>query len=475
MNFFGQGEPDASSIEPDPSRRAPANPAPLADRMRPRTLEEWVGQDEVIGAGSLIGGILKGSAPPPSLIFWGPPGSGKTTLAGLLARRSGLSVSALSAVTSGLKEARAVIETARRRLKAEQRRTILFIDEIHRFNKAQQDAFLPHVENGTIILFGATTENPSFSLIGPLLSRCRVVTLRRLTGEEILVILRGAAADAERGLGTLGLEFEAGTLEAMARLADGDARRALNVLEQAAAAAHRSQAGLRIGRADLSRTLERTHLLYDRAGEEHFNLISALHKSVRSSDPQGALYWLARMLVAGEDPLYVARRLVRMAAEDIGLADPAALPQALAAVEMYRMLGSPEGELGLVQATLYLATAPKSNSADAAWQRVRQEIEATGAPPTPMHLRNAPTALMRALGYGEGYQYDHDLPGHFSGQSCLPEGLRETTFYRPGPFGHEREIARRIAWWEARRRELQAQAAASTPPPHGSALGPVKP
>ncbi len=448
MEFFGEpdqgGKRKTKSLYPS---------APLAERLRPQSFNELLGQDEITEADSFLVRLLeKGSIP--SLIFWGPPGCGKTTLAMLIANRSGMAFIGLSAVTAGIKEVRAIIEEARERLKSSGQRTILFVDEIHRFNKAQQDAFLPHVEDGTIVLFGATTENPSFSVIAPLLSRCRVLTLKALDQKNLVQILRRAMRDESAGLGRMNLKADDATLTALAGLCDGDARRALNLLEQCALAIKPTADGKKtLDSALLAEVSRRTHLLYDKSGEEHFNLISALHKSLRSSDPHAALYWLARMLVSGDDPLYVGRRLVRFASEDVGLADPQALTQTLSAVEAYRMLGSPEGELALVQAAIYLATCPKSNSLYAAWGEVTGEIEKSGALPVPIHLRNAPTGLMKSLGYGKEYQYDHDAPEHFSGQACLPESLGSKIFYTPGEFGFEKEIAKRLEWWEKRKKE----------------------
>ncbi len=452
MDFFGETRADAPEPAPVNASANQSSPdAPLAERVRPRTFEQWVGHAHLTREDAFLPRLLESGAVP-SLIFWGPPGCGKTTLARLIATGTKHRLIQISAVTSGMKEVREVIDTARKLKSAGGARTILFIDEIHRFNKAQQDAFLPHVEDGTIVLFGATTENPSFSVIAPLLSRCRVLSLQGLTREDLVQIFRQAIENETAGLGALKLEVDDETLGALAGACDGDARRGLNLLEQCAAAAKPGPDKTRtIDAVLLAEVSERTHLLYDASGEEHFNLISALHKSLRASDAQASLYWLARMLVSGEEPLYVARRLVRFASEDIGLAEPNALPQTLAAVEAYRMLGTPEGELALVQATLYLATCPKSNAVYAAWNSVTEEIGKTGSIPTPKHLRNAPTGLMKAEGYGKDYAYDHDAPDHFSGQRGLPEGLGTEAFYEPGTFGYEREIRKRMDWWESKR------------------------
>ncbi|GIX45536.1 MAG: ATPase AAA [Candidatus Sumerlaea sp.] len=425
--------------------------APLAERMRPRTLDEFVGQDDVVGPNSALRRLIEEDRLR-SLIFWGPPGCGKTTLALIVARVAHSDFASLSAVTASIREVKEVMERARINRNRYGRRTLLFIDEIHRFNKAQQDAFLPFVEDGSILLIGATTENPSFSLIAPLLSRCEVIVLHQLSAAALRTILRRALQDMERGLGSLGIECSDDVLDEIARLADGDARRALNLLEMAAqiALTEKKQPPA-IERETLSLVLRRTHLLYDKSGEEHYNLISALHKSLRASDVQAAIYWAMRMLTSGEDPLYIARRLIRFASEDVGNADPQALSVALAAREAYSVLGSPEGELALLQCVVYLATAPKSNSLYVAEARAREEIERSGSLPVPLHLRNAPTELMERLGYGAGYVYDHEAPDHFSGQECLPEALRGRVFYEPGTFGFEREIAKRMAWWEKQR------------------------
>jgi putative ATPase len=457
---------DAARTEAPPTARSGprATSAPLADRMRPLTLDDFAGQAHLLGPGRPLRVALE-SGDLHSMILWGPPGTGKTTLASLFARHARAHFATFSAVLAGVKDVRATVALAEARLARRGERTLLFVDEIHRFNKAQQDAFLPHVERGTVILVGATTENPSFEVISALLSRCRVYVLERLAEEDVVLILRRALADPERGLGRLGLEVEPDALRAIAALADGDARSALNVLEVAAhlatagtaATADRSDRAA-AGRAPrrLTATLiqeasQRKGLLYDRVGEEHYNLISALHKSVRDSDPDGALYWLARMLEAGEDPLFVARRLVRMASEDIGLADPQALAVALAARDAYHFLGTPEGELALAEAAVYLACAPKSNAVYTAFDAARADVHARPAEPVPLHLRNAPTRLMTDLGYGRGYRYAHDAPDAQVDQAHLPEALQGRVYYHPVPRGQEVEIRARLEAWRARR------------------------
>lgn len=444
---------DASEGE----ERGPKAPRPLADRMRPRNLEEFVGQSQLLGEDSLLCRLIREDHIP-SMIFWGPPGCGKTALAAIIANTTRSTFVTLSAATVGLPVVRRILEKARQSRCLSARSTILFVDEIHRFNKVQQDAFLPHVENGTITLIGATTENPSFSVIAPLLSRCKVFVLHALTDEQLRVIVERALADKERGLGGLDIEISEPVMGHIIRLADGDARRALNLLEMVVASIAPDESGKIVITVEaVEEITQRTSLLYDREGEEHFNLISALHKSLRSSDPQAALYWLARMLAAGEEPLYCARRMIRFAAEDIGTADPHALEVTVAAWEAYNNLGSPEGELALAEAAVYLATAPKSNALYRAWQKVAAAIEEHGSLPVPLHIRNAPTALMKALDYGKDYQYDHNLPDHYSGQECLPDRLAGAQFFEPGPFGFEKDIRRRLEWWAKKRAERREQ------------------
>jgi putative ATPase len=423
--------------------------------MRPRRLEEFVGQSQLLGDNALLRRLIREDRLP-SMIFWGPPGCGKTALAAVIANTTRAAFATLSAVTAGLRDVKPIMEQARHLRGREGRATILFVDEIHRFNKIQQDAFLPFVENGTITLIGATTENPSFSIIAPLLSRCKVFVLHALREEHLRRIVERALSDKEYGLGALDIAISPEVVGQIVRLADGDARRALNLLEMVVASIAPGASGqIAVTLEAVEQITQRTNLLYDRAGEEHYNLISALHKSLRSSDPQGALYWLARMLASGEEPLYCARRMIRFAAEDIGTADPRALEVTVAAWEAYNKLGSPEGELALAEAAVYLATAPKSNAIYSAWQRVEETIEKYGSLPVPLHLRNAPTGLMKALDYGKGYQYDHNSPDHFSGQTCLPEEIAGVEFFEPGPFGFEKDIRRRLEWWAKKRAERQ--------------------
>jgi len=425
---------------------------PLADRMRPMNLDEFIGQRHAVGEGSLIRqAVLKDRIF--SMILWGPPGCGKTTLAGIFARHTHCHFVHFSAVLSGVKEIRSVIEDAKNQQKLFRKKTILFVDEIHRFNKAQQDAFLHNVESGLITLIGATTENPSFEVIPPLLSRCRVITLNRLSDEDITAIAENALKDKERGLGNLNLIVDQEALSHLVRMSDGDARSALNSLETAAylITASREDSSkekpINITLQDAERALDRKALLYDKTGEEHYNLISALHKSLRGSDPDAAVYWLGRMLSAGEDPFYIARRMVRFASEDVGNADPHALGVALSAMEAFRFLGHPEGELALAQAAVYLATAPKSNSIYTAFGEVRAVIDKYGTLPVPLHIRNAPTSLMREIGYGKDYKYAHDYKDAYVPQEYLPEKLEGRHFYKPTNRGYENRIKQWLDKW----------------------------
>jgi putative ATPase len=403
------------------------------------------------------------------MIFWGPPGTGKTTLARLIAQYTDRAFVPFSAVTEGVPRVREIVAEAAERLDGEGRGTILFVDEIHRFNKGQQDAFLPHVEAGTVTLVGATTENPSFEIVGALLSRTRVFVLEPLSAADVETVVRRALADPERGLGARALSADDDAVALLATLADGDARRALTALE---AAADTVGEGGRITADAVRDAVQRRVPRYDKGGEEHYNIISAYHKALRGSDPQGALYWLARMIEGGEDPMYIARRTVRFAAEDVGLADPQALRLAIAARDAYHFLGSPEGELALAEAAVYLATAPKSNRVYEAWGAALQAARETPAEPVPLHIRNAPTGLMKELGYGEGYQYAHAVPEAYIPQEYLPERLQGTRFYEPGPFGFEKEVAKRLAWWAELRARMSAPSDAERPPEGTRGEGP---
>ncbi len=429
---------------------AAAPPQPLAARMRPRTLDEFAGQRHLLAPGKpLRESIEKGTVT--SMVFWGPPGTGKTTLARLVAGYTDREFVSFSAVTEGVPRVREIVREAQDRLDTG-RGTILFADEIHRFNKAQQDAFLPHVEAGTITLIGATTENPSFEINGALLSRVRVFVLQPLSTDDISGVLRGALADVERGLGELSLTMEDDAVALLAREADGDARRALTILE--AAADHVGNGGL-VSTQVVRDAAQLRFARYDKGGEETYNILSAFHKSLRGSDPQAALYWMARMLEGGQDPMVIFRRAIAMAAEDIGLADPEALKLAVAARDAYHMLGAPEGYLPMSQMVIYLATAPKSNSSKMALQAALEAARAHPAEGVPLHIRNAPTSLMKELGYNKGYQYAHAVPAAYIPQEYLPEALAGSAFYTPGPFGFEKEIAKRLAWWEELRRREQ--------------------
>ena len=440
MNIFEYGAKEASR-----------STQPLAERMRPQRLADIVGQDTSVGEGTLLRHAIDQDRVF-SMILWGPPGCGKTTLARIIARRTRSFFVHFSAVLSGVKDIRAVIKDARDQRALHRRKTLLFVDEIHRFNKAQQDAFLHHVENGLITLIGATTENPSFEVIPALMSRCRVIQLKQLSRGALERIIERALTDNTLGLGRLNLTLEVDSMEYLVQTADGDARTALNNLEAAASLivdiGKDDDAGPKtISLAVLEQAFKKKALLYDKQGEEHYNLISAFHKSMRGSDPDAALYWLARMLAAGEDPLYIARRMVRFASEDVGNADPMALRLAIDAGEAFRFLGAPEGELALAQAAVYLATAPKSNRIYKAYGQAREMVKRKGALPVPLHLRNAPTQLMRQLDYGKGYRYAHDYQDAFTPQNHLPDAIKGHKFYLPSSRGMEKAIGERLERW----------------------------
>ncbi|OGP92911.1 MAG: AAA family ATPase [Deltaproteobacteria bacterium RBG_16_48_10] len=438
-------------------REATPRESPLADRMRPRALEEFVGQDHILGQGKVLRQAIELDQLP-SMILWGPPGSGKTTLAMIIARTTGAQFIAFSAVLSGVKEIKEVIKEAEEEWKYKKKRMVLFVDEIHRFNKAQQDAFLPHVENGTIILIGATTENPSFEVISPLLSRTKVFTLNPLNEEEVRTLLKRALEDKERGLGKCQARVDSDVMEGICRLANGDARAGLNTLEMVVLTTPPDKSGIRsIHKENLEEALQKKAYLYDKAGEEHYNLISALHKSLRGSDPDAALYWLGRMIEAGEDPLYIARRMIRFASEDIGMADPQALQMAVSAMEAFHFIGLPEGTLALAQAAVYLAASPKSNALYMAYQKVEKDVREIENMPVPLHIRNAPTSLMKELGYGKDYKYPHDYPDHFIEEEYLPENLKGRIYYQPTEQGFERDIKRRLEFWRKRKRKNGGQ------------------
>ncbi len=424
--------------------------APLAHRRRPRSFDEFVGQEHIVGPGRVLRRAIEADQLP-SIVLWGPPGSGKTTLALIIAQVTKSQFEPVSAVTSGVADLRRIIDQARERRGLQGQRTILFIDEIHRFNKAQQDVVLPHVEQGDITLIGATTENPSFEVVSPLLSRCRVFALKPLTNEQVRTIVEGALLDAERGLGGLNVRLDEDACRFLVDMANGDARVALNALEMAAQATPADECGVRVvDLATIEDALQHRAQLYDRAGDQHYDTISAFIKSLRGSDPDGALYWLARMIEAGEDPLFIVRRMVILAAEDVGLAEPQALVVAVAAQQAVHFVGMPEGYLPLAEAAVYLATAPKSNSAYAAYGRALEDVRRTRNDPVPLHLRNPVTRLMRDSGYGKGYKYAHDYSGHFVTQQYLPDNLKGRRYYVPGNQGYEKVV---VAWLEHIRRQ----------------------
>ncbi|MBN1164244.1 MAG: replication-associated recombination protein A [Candidatus Krumholzibacteriota bacterium] len=422
-------------------------PPPLAERMRPRSLEDFVGQEGLLGPGKILRRILEKGKLESSLIFWGPTGCGKTTLAHLISNSVEACFVFFSAVTSGIADVRRIVGEADVRLKLNGIKTILFIDEIHRFNKAQQDAFLPHIEKGTIVLIGATTENPSFEVIAPLLSRCRVFVLEQLSEDDVVKIMKRARDDGERGFGNRKITISDGNLRYLAHLALGDARTALNAFEMVVESMDDASGEIVLTRENIEEAVQKRNIFYDKKGEKHFNIISALHKSLRGGDPDAALYWLARMLEAGEDPLYVARRLVRFASEDIGNADPQALQLAVNAVETLRFIGLPEGKLALAQVVTYLAAAPKSNALYTAYSAAAGDVQQYGHLPVPLWIRNAPTRLMKEIGYGKGYQYPHDDAEAVVDQEYFPPELTGKRYYFPQPRGFEREIAKRLDYW----------------------------
>jgi putative ATPase len=452
MTLFDLGSPELQGDKgPGAKSEQPASSMPLAARMRPQTFNEYVGQQHIIGEGKILRKAIEADQLP-SIILWGPPGSGKTTLARVIANVSKSYFVPLSAVTAGVADLRRVIDEAARRRKASGQRTILFIDEIHRFNKGQQDAILPYVENGDVTFIGATTENPSFEVISALLSRSRVFTLDALTDGDIRMIVERALQDHASGLADLKVNLAEEALNMLVTMSNGDARVALNAIEMAAKAVKPGADGYRqVGLTEIEESLQKRALMYDKSGEQHYDIISALHKTMRGSDPDAALYWLGRMLEAGEDPLYIVRRLIRFASEDVGMADPQALVVCMAAQQAVHFVGMPECNVMLAQAVVYLATAPKSNSLYTAYGRVKKDVETTRNDPVPLHLRNAPTRLMKNLGYGKDYKYAHEYEGHFVEQQNLPDAIKGKRYYFPTEQGFEKTILARLKiWWGAR-------------------------
>jgi len=434
--------------------------APLANRMRPSSLHEYVGQTHLVGEGRVLRKAIEAGRIP-SIVLWGPPGSGKTTLSNVIASSTDAFFSPVSAVSAGVGDLRRIIEEAKERIRNSSQKTILFIDEIHRFNKAQQDAILPFVEDGTITLIGATTENPSFEVTSPLLSRCQVLNLNGLVEDEIRVIILRALRDRLKGLGALSVELTPDAIDHIIMMSKGDARIALNALEMAALSTPSDAQGKRrISLATIEDAVQHPALQYDKAGEQHYDVISALHKSMRGSDPDASIYWLVKMVEAGEDPLFIARRLVRFASEDVGMADPQALVVAMAAQQAVHFIGMPEGNLALAEATVYLATAPKSNSLYEAYSNAEKDIKQGTPDVVPMHLRNAVTPLMHQTGYGKGYKYAHDYPDHFVEQENMPEGLQGRRYYSPTDQGYEKQVGNRLEkWWKGKKKPAEPEAA----------------